>query len=633
MEYMEIRHAHLFCGLGGGAKGFNNGRARYGNIEAKFRCLGGVDVDKAALADFSKLSGVPGTYLDMFDRDQYIAFHGQEPPKDWHEAMPDDLRRAFGYEHPHIGFLSPPCKGLSGLLSESKSRSAKYQALNRLTLRGIWLFLEAYQDDPVELIILENVPRIATRGRHLLDQITALLRSYGYAVAETTHDCGQIGGLAQSRKRFLLVARYMKKVPSYLYEPHKRPLLAVGDILGRMPVPGFLPDGNPYGGAMHRIPKLQWKTWVRLAFVEAGSDWRSLNRLAVEDGFLRDYNIIPEKVWQDGVLGVLPWGQHSGTITGKSGVTTGRFAIADVRAPNGGAFSKYAVAQFSGATGSVVGGHGLAQGACAVADPRTQELRRTALGVIPYSMPDNTVTSRGFPLNGAFAVADQRFTGAHHSNVYRVVSFDSPGGTVTAGGHPSSGGQNVADPRIMSTFNGKFTVADFNSSAGTVLSNSTSAQGAYPLADPRTGWDVNGKHSRSGMYGVLDWGQPAKTISGHLATDNGYGNVADPRMPEQNENCVAVIRALDGTWHRPFTTLELAALQGLLDPEEQFELDGLSDSAWRERIGNAVPPPAAAAIAGVMGEVLLLTWAGETFSMSSQPIWVKPVAAALMSAQ
>jgi hypothetical protein len=27
----EIRHFHLFCGLGGGAKGFNNGEARVGN--------------------------------------------------------------------------------------------------------------------------------------------------------------------------------------------------------------------------------------------------------------------------------------------------------------------------------------------------------------------------------------------------------------------------------------------------------------------------------------------------------------------------------------------------------------------------------------------------------------------------
>ena len=40
--------------------------------------------------------------------------------------------------------------------------------------RGIWLTLEAFRDDPVPLIILENVPRIATRGRHLLDQIATL---------------------------------------------------------------------------------------------------------------------------------------------------------------------------------------------------------------------------------------------------------------------------------------------------------------------------------------------------------------------------------------------------------------------------------------------------------------------------
>ena len=92
---------------------------------------------------------------------------------------------------------------------------------------------------------------------------------------------------------------------------------------------------------------------------------------------------------------------------------------------------------------------------------------------------------------------------------------------------------------------------------------------------------------------------------------------------------MAVIRALDGTWHRPFTTLELAALQSLVDPEEHLELDGLSDQAWRERIGNAVPPHAAQAIAEVMGTTLLLAWAGETFMLSSQPIWVRPIAIAL----
>lgn len=78
----------------------------------------------------------------------------------------DDVRAAFGHERPHVLFTSPPCKGFSGLLSETKSRTRKYQALNRLTLRGIWLTLEAYRDDPVELILLENVPRIALALPH-----------------------------------------------------------------------------------------------------------------------------------------------------------------------------------------------------------------------------------------------------------------------------------------------------------------------------------------------------------------------------------------------------------------------------------------------------------------------------------
>ncbi|KVA45295.1 DNA methyltransferase [Burkholderia cepacia] len=100
-------------------------------------------------------------------------------------------------------------------------------------------------------------------------------------------------------------------------------------------------------------------------------------------------------------------------------------------------------------------------------------------------------------------------------------------------------------------------------------------------------------------------------------------------MPAANEKTVAVIRALDGTWHRPFTTLELAVLQSLVEPEEYLELDGLSDQAWRERIGNAVPPDAAQAIAEVMGTTLLLAESGETFQLSSTPVWVRQIAIAL----
>jgi hypothetical protein len=100
-------------------------------------------------------------------------------------------------------------------------------------------------------------------------------------------------------------------------------------------------------------------------------------------------------------------------------------------------------------------------------------------------------------------------------------------------------------------------------------------------------------------------------------------------MPALNDKLIAIIRARDGTWHRPFTTLELAALQSLIEPEEHLELDGLSDQAWRERIGNAVPPDSAEAIAEVMGTTLLLAESGETFQLSATPVWVRPVAIAL----
>jgi hypothetical protein len=138
-----------------------------------------------------------------------------------------------------------------------------------------------------------------------------------------------------------------------------------------------------------------------------------------------------------------------------------------------------------------------------------------------------------------------------------------------------------------------------------------------------------------GHYGVVPYDGHSRAIPGHPKNNNGPWSVADPRdfageaLPSADDRLVAVIRALDGTWHRPFTTLELAALQSLVDPEETLELDGLSDSAWRERIGNAVPPAAAAAIASVMGRTLLMAWSGTTFMLSNEPIWVQPIAVAL----
>ncbi|AJG19022.1 DNA cytosine methyltransferase [Cupriavidus basilensis] len=581
----EYKTFGFCCGLGGGAKGFKKAASQVGNMVATWKCIGGIDVDPAAARDFEQLVGVKCTVMDLFTRAMYTAFHGKEPPVGWREATAADIRRAAGNETPDCVFISSPCKGASGLLSEALSRTPKYQALNELTLRCVWLMCEAWKDNPVKLIVFENVPRLATRGRHLLDQINQILRYYGYAVNETTHDCGQIGKLAQSRKRFLMVARHMEQVPAFLYEPEIHRLQGVGTVLGRMPMPG-----DTAAGPMHRVPSLQWKTWVRLAFVEAGSDWRSLNKLAVEDGRLRDYLIVPE--YRDGYMGVNRWDEPSGTVAGRSGPTNGTFSVADPRGPaNAAQYQQYGVLRWGETSGAIIG-----------------------------------VKSPG---QGTFSVADPRHPGpAKHNNEFRIVPWDQAAGAVTSA-HGT--GQCVQDPRRAGPTFGKYAVTPWDSAAGTVISGSTTGQGAYAVADPRPGMrrEPGDHYLTGGHYGVVGWEQPSGAVSAAAGHDNGRWSVADPRLPAANDKLIAIIRALDGTWHRPFTTFELACLQSLVEPEEYLELDGLSDQAWRERIGNAVPPDAAQAIAEVMGTTLLLAETGDTFRLSATPIWVRPVAVAL----
>lgn len=305
------------------------------------------------------------------------------------------------------------------------------------------------------------------------------------------------------------------------------------------------------------IPALQWKTWVRLALVTAGKDWRSLNDLAIEDGYLRDLVIVPE--YHGGVLGVTDWNESSGVVAGANRPMNGKYSVADPRAK---------------------------------------------AGALQYQQ-------------------------------YGVRRWDETSGAVIGVKSPGQGTFSVADPRRPGEGFGKYLVTPWNQSAGTVIAGSTTGQGAFAVQDPTPGMKrVKGDaYLTGGHYGVVAWNEQCGAVSASARQDNGRWSVADPRMPEANDRLTCVIASLDGTWHRPFTTLELAALQSLVEPEEQFELDGLSDQAWRERIGNAVPPAAAEAIAHVMGTTLLLAAAGETFMLSNMPVWVRPVAVGLSVAQ
>lgn len=168
--------------------------------------------------------------------------------------------------------------------------------------------------------------------------------------------------------------------------------------------------------------------------------------------------------------------------------------------------------------------------------------------------------------------------------------------------------------------------------------------GGEPLTPEQktSGLPADGPYQTAGHYGVVPWEDHSRAVTGTAGHDNGPFSVADPRvaitpggiaeqpaLPAADHRLVAVIRSLDGTWHRPFTTLELAALQGIVEPYEHLVLEGSSDSAWRERIGNAMPKHAATAIGGVIGRALLLAMTGETFVLSAEPIWVRPIVVAV----
>ena len=62
----------------------------------------------------------------------------------------------------------------------------KYVEMARLYVTGVELLLSTW-DVPPRLILLENVPRIANRGRHLLDQIQSLLQTINTLNAQNVH--------------------------------------------------------------------------------------------------------------------------------------------------------------------------------------------------------------------------------------------------------------------------------------------------------------------------------------------------------------------------------------------------------------------------------------------------------------
>jgi site-specific DNA-cytosine methylase len=422
---------------------------------------------------------------------------------DIRECTPAMLRDLMGDDSPDMVLASPPCQGFSRLISKEKAKSPFYQELNRLVV--VWLELMiATWDEPPALILLENVEGITSRGKDLLTKVRKLLRGAAYVINESTHDAGEFGGLAQHRSRFLLVARRPKRVPSLLYTPPKQRVRGCGEVLADLPLPN-----DPKGGRLHALPGLTPNNWLRLCLIPAGGDHRSLP-------------------------GVLADGQARREVFAK----------------------------------------------------------------------------------------------------YKITPWDEA--TPTVAGSGTNGIYGVADPRVKSAYDKGYGVLAWDQASPTVAGGSSVGQGAYAVADPRFTC-----MPRSGAYGVADCSKPTRTITGHHKVDNATACVADPRVTTPDaaewlgsidwsrENRRALERApvliaRDGTWHRPFTLLDLAVLQDMpwqIDGEP-LDLSGRWLGKIRRRIGNAIPVGAMTAVATKMLVTLLGSDMG-AFSLSGDAVWVE----------
>lgn len=124
------------------------------------------------------------------------------------------------------------------------------------------------------------------------------------------------------------------------------------------------------------------------------------------------------------------------------------------------------------------------------------------------------------------------------------------------------------------------------------------------------------------------WHKPAGTVTGAGDVHAGAAAIADPRIPADSDrpDPPPVIISLDGSWHRPLTTYELAILQSFpthMPDGRPLQLAGKSDRRWRDRIGNAVPPDSAEEWGIVTLKAILPSIKG-AWAMGSTDIWVTP---------
>lgn len=555
----------LFAGSGGLSRGLE---------QAGFASLG-LDVDPLCVEDHRVLAG-PAEVADLM------------------AMQPHELRavwaKHFGEDHPGPDLLatSPPCKGFSGCLPSQMASTDKYQEMNGLGLRGVWLVLEAFAQRP-KLFILENVPRMGSaRGEGWLDQIRQTLHAYGYTTHMDSHDCGEIGGLAQVRRRLLLVARHRPQVSDFTPwpKPPKKKHKAIRDVLACLPVPlhhgapsnaegspGKVKKGNQAaptwdGGPLHRPVGCSMLTWLRLALVPEGKDWRSIPAQVTirhADAPTQEAQPAPNlgPHAHNGPWGVEGWDGAAHTVAGQGSHVTSHWAtVADPRTGDkeGTHPGARGVQDWDKPAHTVIGGQRVERNFGCVEEPVTVGLPQNAnrhkggYGVNDADAPHPTITAgrlNAHPVSMAQEVNPQLpFRASRQFSQYGVNAADGPAHAVVGRSKHDVSWASVADVGLgCEPRRGVYGVSDDDGPAPTVIGSAQHDNGAWTRADPRVVQAGMGHEPRTGTLGVTPWDGVSGTIIGHARAEKG-NITADPRLTcEVREGAMGVCE-----WEATFRT-------------------------------------------------------------------------------
>lgn len=293
----DLTAVDLFCGAGGLSLGLKN---------AGFKVVAGIEVSL----------GVSKTYEKNHPDAKLLV-------KDIREVTGRELFDLIGLNEITLMAGCPPCQGFSTLTNKYHREDPR----NDLVLE----MARIIEETNPKIVMMENVPGLATRGKAILDKFIQKIESNGYVVNKKVLQLANYG-VPQSRRRFVLLAGKGFFVP--LPKPTHckkgdekcglKPWITLRSVLKNVEEPITLSRAKENGGPKrfnwHVVRDLKEVTKKRLKILKIGKD-----RLSLPKCLRPNCHKSSSEGFQN-VYGRMTWNQTPPTMTG--GCTTfckGRF--------------------------------------------------------------------------------------------------------------------------------------------------------------------------------------------------------------------------------------------------------------------------------------------------------------------